>query len=591
MKNYKLVSQILFNKTKKFFMFNQFDKKQAKNLTTKVVLLLLTMLSFLVAIWKPDLYHDGFTFYSATALQSGLVAGRDYYEMYGVISSFVESILLALFYNNLIVIRAFGVFLNLLISRQLYVIGRVWLSNRYATLVSVLWLLMNPVWTSLLRDNLTTAQTWPNQYGILLSCIVLKLIVTQAKITTPSLMFISASIALLPFIRIQFFAHSFIFLVLLVFFKKISNYVIFLFSICIMFFLIMIVYFENIPNVFTYFSNMLESQDALRPTLYSGLPRYYLNYLEISLKVSLFSLLMLLFLLAFSKLLIKSLAFSGLKISAPLMIFVMTATSYFILMLGTYHESNNQFAKGALTWFSIVYPKIPHLILYAGFVTSIFVGCLLFVTNKRGRQNIIFVTGISWANAGLLYDIPDVGRFWSSGGLFILIMFIVISKAMGFFKGEIREQIGLSIKSLLSIVVCSSILSIILLLSEISNYHVRLSDDSFRWMVTSVDQDQEIATLTLFTERLKILVDTYGDNADIYCHIGFAHISDGRILGNSPFWQKYQQNQFKVESLIESESLLLGACDLSNNEKDKILDLFGEQAEFFSDYVIIDKRK
>jgi hypothetical protein len=519
------------------------------------------------------------------------VPGNEYFEMYGVIASSIEGVLLKVSGSKLILIRVFGFILNILTSWHLYQIGKLWLSNNWAAGTSLIWLSMNPVWTSFLQDNQATAQTWPNQYGVLLALIVLRIIVSTPSISKTNQVFIAVSITCLPFIRIQFAIHAMVFLILLFYFKKISSITVFAGSLCISLVAIVLLFFKNLKNLDLYFSNMFETQSSLRPTLYSGLVKYYLGYLELSVKISICSFILFLIFFSISLLPVNRVT----KCKSPLSSFILVIPVFSLILYvannpGFKFGSEIRYIDKGLYWCIVIYQKLPHLLLYLGLLISVILGAALLFSDKQKKTNICFVTGISLANMGLLYDIPDIGRFWSGGVLFLLIAVLVIRKTITRYQGSQARKLVFSTKCFIFLSLSGSLLGMSLFAFTVSRYEFRLEQGPFQGMLISPDQKKEMEALTTFTQKLSNLEVYYGESAEIFCNSGFAHIFGGRIMGNSPFWQRYEENRAKLESIKRSSSKLIGACELSNFEKRRILDIFGSQAEFIKDSVIIDRR-
>lgn len=549
-------------------------KKSNKGFYFVVSLYLSTIivLNLLSAFWRPDLHHDGWSYYSAFAQAKELLAGQDYTEVYGLVSTKFEGLLLKFFDFNLLPIRLWGFILNLLIAINLYLISRRVLDKNDAPLVSILWLSMNPVLTVPLSGSFATAQTWPNQYGALLTLLILSILIYTNKESTVRIISLSVLIPLLPFVRVQFFLHSLVLVCYLLYTNssRALNYKFVILTVASLH-LYLFIWFGTYDYVLQYFKSMFEAGFALRGTSITDIPIYYLRYFITSFEIfmiSLFIVLMIANILQLRKNFppkSKSLFSSRL---APTLSAIIIILVFAIVNTSAHSSRKNILITKGKQWSQIYWEKLPFIGIYCGLFIFLILICG-FAFGKNGLKNspIMFpILLISIANLSLLFDIPDVGRLWSAGGLYLILTFYYLRAYLLKIENQGRKRQLAAIRILIAGSLLSSFLGAILFFGEFKTGIRWKANDVFKGMIVDKSQVELLRDLSSFQNQARILSIRYHQKIDIYCPNGFYHLTRDEFAAQAGYWMKYLENKDKVGSLFRSKNELVGACDLNEEE-------------------------
>ncbi len=508
---------------------------------------LLVIFSVVAALYRPHLHHDGWTYFSAAAQAKSLVPGRDYFELYGVVGSAIESWIIKL-ENRLLLIRLFGAVLNILIARQTYLIARFWMSRDLSQATSLIWFSTNPTFVSSITQDLASSMhTWPNQYGALLSMIALRIIIQKREFTNSMICCLGFILALLPFIRLQFVVHFLVllFAAVVVMKNKIDKTKIVL----ITFGSILIFTFYQFKSVYNLLSNlefMLSFGKILVERLYGGLQgiqvvQYYFGYLLMSGKF----VLVLVFVISGLYLCTK---FVQKKVSLQILFYLTISFTTIIIILFfknllTSKDLDNPTAL--LTKVALIVFNIPYLFLLCGLVISLsYISRQIF--NKKRDWRITLLALLSVANLSTLFPMPDIGKLWTVGSIYVFWTIMFVNSILRIHLNTDSTLRVILMKGMLSIVASASILGLTQFIGKITDTVIWRENDVFQGMFIPNIELDELRDIQSFATELNGRLDLQREDVALFCPDGFFHVIGDQIISKGPnrlnlrpenFWQ------------------------------------------------------
>ena len=160
-----------------------------------------------------DPYHEGALFPSAVGVAQGLNIFSEVNNQYGFVYALVQSPLLFIIGNYLIITRIVGTVIVLATAFFCYLLVKKYWETKVAIFVSLIYLAINPSWSYLSHQSLNGFGAWINQYGVLILIVAAYLFIRECDKESRRnwLFLLSGGLSLLTtFVRLEFFSVWFL---------------------------------------------------------------------------------------------------------------------------------------------------------------------------------------------------------------------------------------------------------------------------------------------------------------------------------------------------------------------------------------------